>query len=679
MAANIWSSVLSTDGNLVTNWSLGALAATDVLTFNATSAVNCTFSGNISCAGWNMPGGYTGTIDMNTRTFDCTGNWLFEAAATITPGASLITLTGAAAQTFTSAGKVVFDITVNLTTATSSLTFVGTTSLHTLTASATNTQAISWTEMTMTCSGNLTLDGSGTLNCGNGITATGASSNVHFGSGLGAVTATSCVLTMNTVTAGVIDVNKPAILFGGGLVLSASAMATNSGAATPTFSAATNSLIMGTSSKLTLTENINLRLTGSSTFYSLGVGSSFAGTAAISLGVLGNYSVTLPAITMLGTFVLQDDANCNFAYTLTGAITCNAFSCLSRIAGSTGIFNFNNQPITCGQYRFGTSAASTVTVNESASVINCTTMVASIIGTSTRNMQTSQITCSGSWTFGSNHTITGSAGQSVTFTNTATITSNGKVFPGNKIVNAAGKTITKADALSVAGNLTITAGTLAGAFSTTCAGDVTVSISATFNRLILTKATTRTLTVAAGTTLTLTNLTNTNFNGTVGALTRVRSSVPGTQFTMVIPNAVSLVYYDSQDCIYQGFDVTANDGTSVTRGNNLRYLTFNNVTIVPNTGSTLGGTTFTLTDTGNGFGGVSTVVFGAPAVGLTVTDTQHLTGTTPAGAAGAVNIVVTNGDGEIRTLAAAFTYTVPVAAGRSRGESRCYISSSIGI
>jgi len=62
MATNTWSSTGSTDGNLGSNWSLGVLSATDDLTFNATSVINCTFTGAISCNTIVATTGYTGIL-----------------------------------------------------------------------------------------------------------------------------------------------------------------------------------------------------------------------------------------------------------------------------------------------------------------------------------------------------------------------------------------------------------------------------------------------------------------------------------------------------------------------------------------------------------------------------------------------------------------------------------------
>jgi IPT/TIG domain-containing protein len=78
--------------------------------------------------------------------------------------------------------------------------------------------------------------------------------------------------------------------------------------------------------------------------------------------------------------------------------------------------------------------------------------------------------------------------------------------------------------------------------------------------------------------------------------------------------------------------------------------------ITPNTGSTSGATSVTLT--GTGFAAGATVTFGGTAAtGVTVVNATTITATTPARAAGAVDVVVTNADGRSGVLTGGFTYT----------------------
>ena len=78
-------------------------------------------------------------------------------------------------------------------------------------------------------------------------------------------------------------------------------------------------------------------------------------------------------------------------------------------------------------------------------------------------------------------------------------------------------------------------------------------------------------------------------------------------------------------------------------------------TVAPSSGPSTGGTTVTLT--GTNFLAGATVSFGtAAATSVTVVSATQITATTPAGSAGAVNVTVTNSNGQNASLASAFTY-----------------------
>lgn len=80
--------------------------------------------------------------------------------------------------------------------------------------------------------------------------------------------------------------------------------------------------------------------------------------------------------------------------------------------------------------------------------------------------------------------------------------------------------------------------------------------------------------------------------------------------------------------------------------------------INPTTGVTTGGTTVTIT--GTGFLAGATVSFGGTAAtGVALVNSTTITASTPAHAAGAVNVVVTNTDTKSATLINGYTYTAP--------------------
>jgi hypothetical protein len=100
-------------------------------------------------------------------------------------------------------------------------------------------------------------------------------------------------------------------------------------------------------------------------------------------------------------------------------------------------------------------------------------------------------------------------------------------------------------------------------------------------------------------------------------------------------------------------------------------------TISPSSGSTNGGTVVTIT--GTNFVSGATVTFGGTAAtGVTVVSSTSITATTPAHAAGAVNVVVTDSGGS-GTLTNGFTYTTHVGIGLVQATSATPRSSQISV
>jgi len=76
--------------------------------------------------------------------------------------------------------------------------------------------------------------------------------------------------------------------------------------------------------------------------------------------------------------------------------------------------------------------------------------------------------------------------------------------------------------------------------------------------------------------------------------------------------------------------------------------------ISPNSGSPAGGTLVSIS--GYGFMSGTTVTFGGSAITVTYVNSQYLTATTPARAAGSVDVLVTNPGGETSRLPGGYTY-----------------------
>ena len=112
--------------------------------------------------------------------------------------------------------------------------------------------------------------------------------------------------------------------------------------------------------------------------------------------------------------------------------------------------------------------------------------------------------------------------------------------------------------------------------------------------------------------------------------------------------------------------VTNTDAQSGTLNNGYTYTGSNpapTVTAInPTSGTSGGGTPVTIT--GTGFLAGATVTFGGTAAtGVTVVSSTSITATTPAHAAGAVNVVVTNTDAQSGTRTNGYTYTTSTGGG----------------
>ncbi|MHC5787860.1 IPT/TIG domain-containing protein, partial [Pseudomonas idahonensis] len=110
------------------------------------------------------------------------------------------------------------------------------------------------------------------------------------------------------------------------------------------------------------------------------------------------------------------------------------------------------------------------------------------------------------------------------------------------------------------------------------------------------------------------------------------------------------------------FSITLNDGNNDGGVATYNLLVTSSATptltsVTPNTGSTAGATSVTLT--GTNFTGATAVSFGGTAAtGYIVNNATTITATTPAHAAGAVNVAVTTPGGSA-TLTNGYTYAVP--------------------
>jgi hypothetical protein len=361
---------------------------------------------------------------------------------------------------------------------------------------------------------------SGTLNLGSGITLSGNSATLHIGHGVGTVTAGSCAVVMSG-TGMTLQDNKGTTFRN--LTLGANAAVTVSGSAANIYfqeSSGGSSLTLGNGSTFTSNQTVALRSTASSTIINLPASYTLNGTGLMYIQAYnssGNAVITIPGFTRTtGPVQISSRMAGTATFNFNGNMNLNSVTMIAANGGSV-VFNTNNHSITAsGIIVTGSAmAGSTATYNFGSSTVSILSYDSSANNTdaSFLNLQTSRWTFSGAggWVNGSSQAV--NPGTSlVTFTNTAPIKSRGKSFY-DIAINASGKIITLYDNLTAHNFNIISAKSLnASSTITTIGGNLTIATSTTFNHLIMSSTTVRTITVAAGKTLTLNTLTASDLN-----------------------------------------------------------------------------------------------------------------------------------------------------------------------
>ena len=456
MATNYWISTGSTDGNLASNWSLGTFAATDTLTFdNTKSTVECDASAGWTAQNLIMTAGYTGTVNLGTYSHSLTGNLTIVSTCTFTQGTSLIAFTGSTAQNITSAGKSFYDIIINRT-GSGDFTFTDTTSCHNITVASTNTQRYLAVSQTVNCSGNYVINGHSSNYPGK-VVMTGvnglftATDGTYFSPDSFTFSNTgqtfTCLLLLSSSSCTKVTVSDNCsvtynatnyfYVYGNGPVL-----------------------VIGNNASFTTGTNYQIfQCNTSADLLTVGSGSTFVMNGYLQFRTGGANTVTIPALTMSGTgayLVLITSTVGNSTVKLTGNLNIGTIPFFLYGQATTNLFDFNNYNVTCGKFEYEFDVTGKVYFRNGN--ISCTSF-AIFGGTAaeTIDMGSAQITCSGSWVFES-HLVIIPGTSKVTFTNTATITSNGKSFY-NLVIQSGAATVTLADNV-ICELLTVATGTL---------------------------------------------------------------------------------------------------------------------------------------------------------------------------------------------------------------------------
>jgi hypothetical protein len=335
-----------------------------------------------------------------------------------------------------------------------------------VTVSGGYTGNISFSGYTLTVANNADFDaGTGTLNTGNGCIMNGASGRLHFGSTLGTVTATACVLTMNGTTGMVLDDDK-------GITIKQvvnNGTLTNSGAGYTIVQNNGPWLIAGNNSTFINSKYLQAVCTASGDLWVIGTNVVFRGVAEIDVGITSSVALNIPAFTGTGTQTFYFHTVAGYASGGSINLTGNFLAATSSVQfysdiGTTFTFNTNNYNITCSGIMTGsTLVTAQCTFNYGSSVITAISFsdkdAAYTTGYSLKNYGTSQWFISGNITRGVHQTATHISDVfTVNGTATQTITSNGKQFNDLTVNNSGTGTVKFADALSLIGDLTLTDG-----------------------------------------------------------------------------------------------------------------------------------------------------------------------------------------------------------------------------
>jgi hypothetical protein len=404
--------------------------------------------------------------------------------------------------------------------------------------------------------------------------------------------------------------------------------------------------------------------------FATGASVSIGGTAATGVSVVNSTTITAStpahAAGLVGVTVTNPDGQSGtvasaFTYVAPAPTVTGVTPASGPMAGGTAV-TISGTGFAAGATATvgGTAATGVVVVNSTTVTATTPANAAGAVSVTVTNADGQSGTRTSAFTYlGPAPTVTGVApasgpaagGTAVTIAGTnflagATVSVGGTAATGVTVVN--GTTITATPAAHAGGVVSVTVTNADGQSSTLANGFTYMGPAPTLTGVAPVSGST-----SGGTAVTLTG---TNFaSGATVAIGGVAATgvtvVSGTTMTATTPahaaGAVSV-------------SVTNADGQSATLANAFTYIApAPTVTgVAPASGPVAGGTAVTISGTGFAAGATATLG-GAAATGVTVVNSTTITATTPAHAAGAVNVTVMNADGQSGSRTSAFTYLGP--------------------
>lgn len=641
----------------VTNVSFGGAAATS-FTVNSPTRITATVPARVT------PGAVDLVVSAAGGSVTAAGGFTYRQArvSSITPltgstagGTTVVItgsdLTGATAVSF--GGTSALSFTVNSDTQITAVTPARTAGNATVTVTTPAGQAIATQAFTYVApSISLISPNGGTVNGGNTVVITGNNLLGSTAVSFGGVAATSFVVNSNTQITAV----TPARPAGAATVAVTTPVgvvnATYTYFATPSITAI--SPIAGSSNG-----GNSVVITGSNFVGITGV--SFGGVSATSFTV--NSATQITAVTPARAAGAVQVQVTNPAGTATSAANFTYFAppTFTSISPNTGSNVGGTTVIITGSNLTGVTAVTFGGVNAASFTVNSPTQITAITPIGTIGAASVVVTSPGG-------SATGSYTYSVSAPTITSITpSAGNILGGNSVV-ITGTNLLAASSVSF-GGIAATSYVVNSATQITAvaparaAGVVTLTVttpggSATTGYTYSTSPAITTLSPLTGTTsggVTVT-ITGTNFVGATGVtFGGVNASsftvVSATQITAVTPARVAGGV--TVDVITPGGTARAADVFTFVAGAPTISA------ISPNTGTTGGGTTITISGT-NLIGTTSVTVGGVAATAINVVSATQVTAVTPAGVAGVKDVVLTTSGGSVTTIGG-FSHVAPPA------------------
>jgi len=395
---------------------------------------------------------------------------------------------------------------------------------------------------------------------------------------------------------------------------------------------------------------------------------TFGGTSATGMSVISDTSITATTPAHAAGAVNVVITTPNGTATGTGAYTYGSAPTFVSIvpssgltAGGTGVTITGTNLIGATAVTFGGTSATGVSAVNSTSITATTPAHAAGAVTVVITTPNGTATGTGAYTY-----------SEAPPTFVSIVPSSGRTAGGTGVTitgtNLIGATAVAFDGTSATGILVVSSTSITATTPAHAAGAVTVVITTPNGTATGTNAYTYvsppTFTsitpnsgpTAGGTTVTIagTNfVSGGSFGVTIGgspATSVVRTS--STQITAVTPAGTG----GAKDVV-----ITNNDGQTATGANAYTYVsppTFTSIT--PNSGPTAGGTTVTIAGTNFVSGGsFGVTIGGSPATSVVWNSYTQITAVTPAGTAGAKDVVITNNDGQTATGTGVYTYVSP--------------------